>query len=170
MISTSKMLSSALQFFVALGLMGLGGFFLLLFYIPRLKIAFCHALANHPGIFSLCGSVSFGLGMGLFIAFYVMNRGVYYQVKMSENAQMSIDPEIIRQYASQYWKQQFPLEAIDVDVLIHSGSKIELIAESGALSHELQEELLEKTERELSAILAQKIGYRRELLITVVMK
>jgi hypothetical protein len=170
-MKASRVLSSMLQFFVAVGLIGVGAFFLVLSFVPSFKIAFIHSLSQHPGFFSVAGLAVLSLGIVLFLAFYAMNRGVYYRVRM-EKSPISVDTQVIRTYAEMYWKKQrFPYEVACREVIIHSEREIELVAEvPPTLSLEGQEEFLEKTDRELKPILAEKLGYDRSLLLTLMMK
>ena len=164
-----KVLASALQFFVSILLMGAGAFVVTLSLIPYAKSLFFNLFTQLPELFSLVGYITLGLGILLFIGFYAINRGQFYQVRM-QAPKTSIDTSLIEDYARSYWKGVFPMNKINTEVFLHSDQQIELIAEIPEVSPEEQKKLLQKTEKELGALLAKNLGYEREFLVTLLVK
>ena len=166
---TGRVLASALQLLVSFKLMILGAVLIILPFLPYAKSVFLDFFIQNPGFFSLIGYFTLAFGVLLFIAFYAVNRGQYYQVKM-KGQKLSVDIDLIQNYATIYWKNLFPEHSIETEVLLHSDQKIELIAQMPEISFQKQQKLLKDIEKELGILLAEKLGYEQDFFVTLLLK
>jgi hypothetical protein len=165
---TGKVLASGLQLLVAIKLLILGALSIAVAVFPSLRATVTYYIGQYPNAMLLVGYFIFALGLLLFLAFYAMNRGQYYQVGF--RIPIEVDTKIIQTYTEEYWKKLFPEEDLHVEVVIHKNQTIEVIAEMPGLTFEEQKKMLECTEKELGSLLARHIGYQKELLFTVLAK
>jgi hypothetical protein len=160
---------SLLDLCITAGLISAGTFLIALSLVPRVEMVVSSFFSDHPELPLLFGIIMLSLGIFLFIAFYARNRGQYYTVNMSPH-EVTIDTSIIRTYAEIYWQTHFPGDKTQIEVLLHKNQKIELIAEMPNVPFESQRLFLERAERELGVILAEKFSYQRAFLVTFVTK
>lgn len=165
---TSKVLASALQLLMSVKLMALGVFLIALSLLPYARSLFLDFLHTQPEFFSIAGYATLGVGILLFIAFYAINRGQYYQVSMQ--GPVAVDLPVIEKYMKTYWRQHFPHENIETEVVLHDNQKIELITQMPSITFPDQKAFLEKAEKELGTLLAENLGYDRQFLVTIITK
>lgn len=166
MNSRSHVLFSAIHLFLVLLILGLGAFFLALPFAPHVRLFVLQFFTESASPFAGIGCALLILGGVLFIGFYALNRGQYYQVNMRAEVHQSL----IRDYARSYWKELFPQEHLQPNVVIYPNQRIELITELPKLGFEEQEAVLHRIEKEFGAILAKNLGYGKDFLLTVVLK
>ncbi|MBS0605218.1 MAG: hypothetical protein JSS60_09330 [Verrucomicrobia bacterium] len=168
-MKAGNLLFSAVQFVFAVLVILLGGFFIGLEHAPHLRFAIATYFSETAAPFSLIGYLILGCGVLLLVGFYTMNRGTYYRVKMGRK-EMQVDPAVIRSYVDVYWKQAFPEHDLSVDVGVSSEQKLELFVELPLQDLEKQKVILEKAEIELGRILHKQIGYKKEFVLSVLIK
>lgn len=168
-MKSSNLLYSAVQFVFAALIVLLGGLFLGLQHAPHLRFAVADFFAQSSVHFSLIGYLIIGCGALLLIGFYAMHRGVYYQVSMGRKEAL-IDPTVIREYVSIYWKQVFPEDDLSVQVGLSKRQKIEMFVEFPPISDEKQLAILEKAEKDLGMLLKKHLRYDKEFLVSVLIK
>jgi hypothetical protein len=168
-MKAGSLLFSAAQFVFASLVILLGGFFIGLQHAFHLRIAISHFFAESTTSFSLIGYLILGCGLLLLIGFYLMNRGVYYRIKMGMREHL-VDSAVVRSYVDEYWKGVFPEHHYSVDVSVTSDQKLEIYVELPLLPEATQEAILVKTEEELSQILQKHIGYKKEFALSVLIK
>ncbi len=164
-----KLLFSAVQFIFALLVILLGLFFVGLPEAPLLRYRLSLFFSNPTTSFAGVGYLILACGIFLLIGFCVMYKGRYYQLKMGSN-RSSVDPAVIQQMVSRYCNQLFQGQDSGVQIRISSDEKLEIIFESLSVPLEEQEALFQKMEQGLSDLLYSKLGYRKEFLISVLMK
>lgn len=165
---TSKVLASGLQLFMAILCMIVGGMCIIIPLFPLARSIVVTLFKDHPGLLPLLGYFSLGLGLLLFIAFYAVNRGQYYQVGM--HVPIQVDARLLQAYAVRYMQSLFPDEEVPVEVVVHGHQNVELIVEmpdSAPSEHTL---LLQKIECELGTLLSKHFGYKKEFLFTCLLK
>lgn len=162
---TGNFLFSAMQFFMVVGLVLIGSLFLGFAHSPELRFKATQFLLNYSGSFNVIGYAILGCATLLFVGSWFMNKGTYYQVEMAE-----VDPAVIRSYVQTYWETLFPGKKMQADVIIHADQKIEIVAEMDELAMEEQKVLLSQIEKQLGNLLFRNLGYRRDFLVTVVVK
>jgi hypothetical protein len=168
-MKAGNLLFSAVQFFFAVGIILLGGFFIGLQDAAHLRSVLARFLTSEGVPFSLIGFAILGLGIALLAGFFMMHRGQYYTVRM-KGGSCEIDPAVIRSYLSDYWKKKFPKENLSVEVLVAKDQKLELFVELPLISPEMHQAILEKAEGDLSALLQKHIGYRKPFDLSVLIK
>jgi hypothetical protein len=168
-VKTGHLLFSAAQFIFASLVILLGGLFIGLEYAPHLRLAIAAFFLESTLSFFLVGSLILGCGILLMTGFYLMNRGIFYTVKMGKR-KMSIDAVVIQTYVSHYWKQTFPEHELSVEVGLSRGNHIEMFVEFPQLPIEKQQIVLEKANRDLSQILSRRLGIDREFSLSVLIK
>jgi hypothetical protein len=163
-------LFSAIHFFGVVTLMAAGAFLIALPQSPHLRVLFSLAVARHAHFFILMGSMALAISGILILAFYVFYPRRYYQVKM-RTSQVEVDVELIRRYAQEYGKSLFPEQEVSIDLFLSATQKIELFIQMPpSTSFPQQKVILSKIEKELGSLLATKLGYDRDLLVTVEIK
>jgi hypothetical protein len=163
---TGSLLFSAVHFFVVVGVLAVGGFFLGMAYFPPLRLAVLHLFSTNSQLFFLMGWSALFLGLLLLIGFYAMHRHTYYRVAMSSRVELPL----IRELIDRHWKMLFSEEGKVREVILYPNQKIEVIAELPNVPLSAQEDVLGKIEKELGTLLANHLGYEREFLLTVLTK
>lgn len=155
---------SAVQFLFAVLVIFLGGFLVGIEHSPHMRFALADFFAESTASFAILGYGIVVLGLALLGLFCFIHRGSYYQVKMGSE----VDPAVIQGYASEYWKRVFPEHQLEVQVSLNKDQKIEMFVELPPIAEEKQ--VLENAERELARVLRQKLGYRKDFLLSVLIK
>ncbi len=168
-MKTGNLLFSAVQFVFVMLVILLGIFFIGLQHAPHLRGAIADFFLQTVVRFSLVGYLILACGILLLIGFYVMHRGVYYNIKMGRN-EVFVDPQVVQQYVKEYWKTIFPGDDHSIEIGFSKDQKIEMFIELPLLSPEKQRALLEKAESELNHILQKHLGYRKEFMLSILVK
>lgn len=162
-------LFSAVQFLITALLICAGGFFLSLPWAPHMRFHLASLFSERDGLLTFIGCAFLGLGVLLLVGFYFMNRHVSYQLSMKhEKYKTDVDVALLRTMISVYWKEHFSEKALSIDVLLHSGKKMEVIVEIPEMTPDNQQGLMEKAEEEIGALLEKQLGYGEEFLFKVV--
>lgn len=164
-------LFSAVQFLIVVAVLAAGGFLMALPYAPAVKFKLASFFSERTDLFLPLGAIITFMGLILLIGFYWMNRKRYFQVSMKMPAhRIEAEEELVLKILMSYWKQMFPEEELMTDVFIHTDQKIELIAEIPKLNEANQKKALHKIEEDVGSLLAKQLGYKREFLLTVILK
>lgn len=92
-----------------------------------------------------------------------MYKGRYFKIKMGAS-KVLVEESIISDYIKGYWKQIFPNEPANLEVIIHPKQTIEIVTH---LTVDYSPELFSKIETELGLLLARKLGYTKDFLLTI---
>lgn len=168
-MKSSNLLYSAVQFVFAALVILLGALFIGLQHAPHLRFAIADFFAHSTGHFSLIGYLILGCGILLLIGFLSMHRGVYYRLSMGQK-ETTIDPAVICGCVQSYWKQVFPGDDLSVQIGLSKEQKIEMFVEFPLISTEKQLAILERAEKDLSAILKKQLRYDKDFLLSVLIK
>ena len=168
-MKTGNLLFSAVQFIFVVLILVAGLLFIVLPYSPHLRAAITHFFSQGSAVFSLVGFLTLVCGSLLLLGFYAMYRGSYYTVRMGKN-ELFVDPAVIHSYVEEYWKSVFPNQDLSIEIDLSKNQTIEMFVEMPMLAPENQHSILEKAEVDLSQILQKHLGYRREFLISVLVK
>lgn len=153
---------------VAFFILSLGALFVAISSYPHVRFILTSFL-HSPKVDNLfyIGVTTLGLGVLLVIGLYFLGRKKTFQVQM-QCLKTDIDKEIIREYVSVYWKGIFTGSHRKVDVALHPGGRLEIISEIPKFSQEEErEEMLFKIQNELGAVLARRLGYEKEFILTL---
>lgn len=168
-MKVGNLLFSAVQLvFVGLVFL-LGMFFIGLEHVSHLRFAIAQFFLEPPVHFSIAGYLTLSCGGLLLVGFYSMHRGVYYRIKMGKN-EAFVDSALIRRYVKDYWDTIFPSENYDVEVRFSHDQKMLLFVEMPLLSSENQKKILEKAEKELGQTLQKHLGFKKDFLLSVLVK
>jgi|JI9StandDraft_1071089.scaffolds.fasta_scaffold19090_3 hypothetical protein len=157
---------SLIHLLIVLFLFSVGLFLCILAKAPHV----CHLIADFllsdkmAMTAYITGASTFLLAIILMIGFQQLHNKKYYKLAM-QGCKASIDEAIIKEYIQEYWSSLFKNKDITVDVLLAPKQKIEIMATLPPLQ-ELG--LLERIESELGVLLARKLGYEKEFLLTIV--
>lgn len=162
-MNTRNLLFSAVHFLLVVSLFAAGGFFLAIGCTPRLRVEIVTALTDNSELFLLIGAFTLCAAALLLYGFYHLNKVRFFQLKLGPVQDAAAEPELIAQLARIYFSTLFPTSTIPLEVQVHNGKKIEVIAEIP----EPSEELLAKIEEELGGIFAKHLRYKKEFLLTV---
>jgi len=164
---SGNVLFSAVHFFVVLFIIALGVFFIAIPYADHFRFLLSAMLLDNPDVFAKIGWGVLSLGLMLFFGFYLLNRKRYIHLTM-QASKLSIEETIVRDYVYDYWKSLFPKNEVVTDIVITGNEQIEIVANLPKVAMENDDALFEKMEKELSAILERRLGYKRDLLLTLV--
>jgi hypothetical protein len=168
-MKAGNLLFSAVQFVFSVLIILLGGFFIGLQYAVHLRYSIAHFFSHTTLPFSLLGYLILSCGVLLLLGFYIMHRGVYFKLKMDWKS-LQIDPAIIQAYVQAYWKQIFPEQNLSIEIRLTQDQQIEMFVELPLLPPDQHQVILEKAEEQLSQILSKQLGYRRDFLLSVLVK
>ncbi len=168
-MKTGNLLFSAVQFIFVISILLAGLLFIALHYSPHLRIAIAQFFSQPGAPFSLIGCLILVCGGLLLLGFYSMYRGSYYTVRMGKN-ELFVDPAVIHGYVEEYWKSVFPNQELSIEIDLSKSQTIEMFMEMPMLPPDKQHSILEKAEVDLSQILQKHLGYRREFLISILVK
>jgi len=164
----SQALLSLVQFLMTAVLLCLGGFFLFLPYAPHLRLQLSSLFSEREDIFWLMGGIFLGLGIVLLIGFYLMNRHSYYQLRMNnEKHRTTVDLDVLRQNLDIYWKNLFPNQNLTVDIFLHHDKTVEILVEIPRMGWKEERVILERLERDASALLKNHLDYSVLFFCTV---
>lgn len=167
-MKAGNLLFSAVQFILVMLIILLGVFFIGLQHLPHLRYAIADFF-SHSARFSFIGYLILACGGLLLVGFYAMHRGIYYRIKMGQN-KVFVDPTVIRRIACEYWKTIFPDQNLSIEVALSKDQQIEMFVELPLLAAERQIDILKKAESELGQMLQNHLGYRKEFLISILVK
>lgn len=163
-------LFSAAHLFVVFFIISVGTLFCSIPYSPQFQFAFVRLVLHEHAFFMIVGAIFLFFGIFLLIGFYALNKKRFFQIEM-DHCKTLIDESIIKEYIVDYWKESFPVLNPHLDIVIHKGQKIELITSSFPPTLEENEEsLLRRIQEELSVLLARRLGYEKEFLLTIVQR
>jgi hypothetical protein len=168
-MKTGNLLFSAVQFFLSIAILCGGGFLAALPLAPKVRFKMAQFFFEKEDLFLPVGLILFSIGLILLVGFYFMYRRQYYQVKLKASVH-DIELALLQATLSVYWKKLFPKQDLSTDVFLHKDQKIELVAEVPSLSPQEHKELLKKVENEVGTLLSKQLGYKREFLLTVLVK
>lgn len=164
-----NLLFSAVQFIFVVALFLLGGLFIGLHYAPHMRMSFANFITDQAVNLSFLGYLTISCALLLCIGFYVMHRGAYFRIKM-DGGDVIIEPKLIEGLVQDYWKERFPEKEFKTEVILRGFEQIEVIAEMPQTELEAREVLLPEIEKELGALLSSHLGYRREWMMTLIIK
>ncbi len=164
---SGNLLFSAVQLFVVAAIVSAGLFFLGIVHVPHFPLLLMSVLSKSSAFFSLAGYGLIFLGLLLFVGFFVMHRGRYYQVRM-KGGDAQMDLALLHTYIEKFWKESFFSPESEVkEVIVYGNQKIEIVAKLPELSVSEQKQTLTRIEKELGAFLSHKLGYRHSFLLTI---
>jgi hypothetical protein len=164
-----NLLFSAVQFIFAFLVVLVGLFFVGLQEIPFLRYRLSQFFSNPTISFAGIGYLILVFGFLLFVGFCVMYRGHYYQLTMGRH-RAGVDPELIEQLVTGYWKNVSSDQDSTVQVRVSSNQSLNITFELSSIPLKDQEPLFEKVERELSELLYSQLGYNKKFIVSVLMK
>jgi hypothetical protein len=154
---------SAVHLLFVLLLISGGVLLILSAYMKNVQNNFIHLLLEYPDfLFSVGLGISF-FGIILLFGFYSMYKQRYYQIKMGVS-KVLVEENIIADYIKNYWEEVFPNQLADLDVIIQPKGVIEIITK---FPNQNSEMFLEKIQNELGLLLAKKLGYQKEFILTL---
>jgi len=168
-MKAGNLLFSAIQFVFVILIILLGVFFVGLQHASHLRYIIADFFSRSTIHFSFIGYLILACGSLLLAGFYAMHRGVYYSIKMGRN-EVFVDPIVIQGIVHEYWKTIFPDQDLAIEIDLSKKQRIEMFVEFPLLPPEKQQVVLEKAEHELSQILQKHLSYRREFLISILVK
>ncbi len=164
-----NLLFSAVQFIFVVALFLLGGLFIGLDYAPHLRVSFANSITAQTVNLSFLGYVTVGSALLLCIGFYVMHRGAYFRIRM-ETGDVIVEAKLIEGLIQDYWKERFPANVLKTEVILRGFKQIEVVAEIPLVELETRQIFLPEIEKELGILLSAHLGYRREWMMTLIIK
>ena len=160
----SYFLSSLLHLFVLILVVALGGAFMAFEYAPGLRQMCYHILQEDSSLMFQIGVAIEGLALLLLLFFWIEYRRRFFTIEM-RGCQAKIDEALIEAYVQEYWKESLK-ENAKVKVVLHSNQRVEVIANRVPFTMD-DEKTLSRVQNELGVLLARRLGYEREFLLTV---
>jgi len=161
---------SLIHFFLVIGLILSGVFFLILHFVPTARVQATEVFSSQTPFFLILGGGLLLFAVALFISFSRMHHKHYYRVSMNGH-EMEVDDAVLKGIIEQYWKRIFPDQHVATDLILHpKKQKIEIVVEIPGLPFEDHEALLQRVEKELGEILTQQLGYKKEFFVSILLK
>lgn len=164
-----NLLFSAVQFLFVFALFLLGGLLIGLHYAPHLRMSIASMILDQAVSLSFLGYMTIVCALLLCIGFYVMHRGAYFRIRM-DGGDVTVEPKLIEGLVQDYWKERFPERGFKTEVILRGYKQIEVVAEMPEVELSVREVLLPEIEKELGALLLSHLGYRREWMMTFIIK
>ncbi len=153
---------SAIQFLFVVAMTCTGLSFLALPFAPHIRFKMAGFLTEREDLFIPLGIFILLISALMGIGFYSLQKKAYLQLKMSPT--LHIEKELLKDLLEVYWKKKFPDEKLKTDILLHSDQKIEFVAQ---VPH-LDPPFLTEVEKEMSQLLLQHLGYKRDFFFTLI--
>ncbi len=154
---------SIVHFLFVLLVLGAGILLVLSSFLTNIQNLAIHFLLQYPNLLVSVGAFLVLFGLILFSGFYNMYRVRYYKIKMGAS-KVLVEEAIIQDYIKGYWQQIFPNELPNLEVVIHPKQTIEIVTK---LQNQASTALFEKIQNELGLLLAKKLGYEKEFILTI---
>lgn len=161
----SHLIFSSVHLLVTLLIVALGLVLLIFPYAEPMRYALANFLLAWPGFFFSLGLFLVISGSFLMVAFYFLHRKRYYKLSLG-CGQAAIDEAIIREYVLDYWRTLFPHQREEPEIVLTSGQRIEIITQLPK-SVEDQSEIFERIKNELGVLLARRLGYKKDFILTI---
>jgi len=139
---------------------------LAIFCFPSLLMGFVSLVIQNPSFLVILSLSSLVLAICLILGMYKVAKKNFFQLSL-KCPSVTIEEAIIKDYVDQYWKEIFPSSRIKSLVVLHSKHKLEIIANIPDLPFEERNDLFQRIQNELGVILARKMGYEKEFLLTI---
>lgn len=156
-------LFSCVHLLFVLILLATGVLAILSYFTPNIELNLIHLLLSCPSLLLIVGGFIAFFGLILLIGFLNIYKSRYYTIKMGAS-RVVVEEVIIEGYIKGYWQKIFPGEVEDLEIIIRPGQMIEIVTKSITSSNQ---EIFNKIQRELGLLLARKLGYDREFLLTI---
>ena len=166
-MKNGHLLFSAVHLIVTFFIIASGLLSMSLFFNQETRFRLAHMLENEgASLFFAVGVAVTFVGVMLLIGFYMMYRRRYYKIRMN-CSKVLVDQSIVKEYVSDYWSKLFPGEKLFLDVAFGANQHLEVITQVPRLEKDQRELVFKRVENELGVILARKIGYEKEFVLTV---
>jgi hypothetical protein len=164
---TSHLILSALHFIIVAFLFLVGLFFLIASNDTYLCLLWHKFTEGASSCF-----LSIGAGLVLFsvllgVSFFILYKKRFYQVKFAPY-RAEVDKSVIHSYVSECMKEVIPLSS-SFEVMILKDQSIQIAARLPSSHIDHHEVWLEEIEKRLSATFFHQLGYKKELIFTVVL-
>lgn len=162
---SSNLLFSGVHLLVTLFVMTFGLCLLIMPYAEGFRYVVAEFFMARPAILFSLGLMVFSSGAFLMLGFFFMHRKRYFKLRM-EAGKMEIEESIIKEYVREYWDSIFPRKDYELEVVLGQSQKIEIVTRLPESSED-SSELLERIKNELGFLLACKLGYKKEFVLTI---
>ncbi len=162
---SSNLLFSCVHLTVTLLIIAFGLSLVIMPYADGFRLSLAQFFEAKPAFLFTLGLLIMGSGVFLLVAFFFMHKKRYFKVGM-ECGKALIEESIIRDYVAHYWESIFPGKPYDLEIVLSRGQKLEIIS-TLPRGTAISEELFERIRRELGVILARRLGYEKEFILTV---
>jgi len=153
----------SLIFFIAVGCMALSA---AVSTSLRGQIEYLMQWAQHvePKTLAIVGFLFVSYGLILFVLLLLGYRKSFLRVSL-KSSKVLIDRSIIQEYVSNYFKTLLPNENPPLEIIFHPKQKLEILTKLPEMGD--KEILLKRIENELGVLLARKLGYKEEFILTL---
>ncbi|MDN3505253.1 MAG: hypothetical protein P0S95_06745 [Rhabdochlamydiaceae bacterium] len=158
-------LSSMLHVFVAFFVMIFGASIITLPFAPNLRLICYQLLQEGSPLLIYIGASFVAFSIVLIACFWAMYRKRFYTLEM-KGGEAQIDEALIRSYIEEYWKKSFNIKKNCINVIVHSNQQVEIIASKAPFELD-DEKMVSRVQNELGILLARRLGYEKEFLLTV---
>jgi hypothetical protein len=117
-----------------------------------------------PKTLAIVGFLFVSYGLILFVLLLLGYRKSFLRVSL-KSSKVLIDRSIIQEYVSNYFKTLLPNENPPLEIIFHPKQKLEILTKLPEMGD--KEILLKRIENELGVLLARKLGYKEEFILTL---
>ena len=154
-----------LHLFVALFVMVLGASIMTLPIAPNLRLICYELISENSLLLVYIGAGFVAFSLILLVSFWALYRKRYYTLEM-RGCQAKIDEALIRAYVEDYWKNSLKIENTNIDIVVHANQQVEIITSKAPFELD-DEKMVDRVQNELGILLARRLGYEKEFLLTV---
>ena len=165
---TSHLYLSALHFILVAFLFLVGLFFLLGSKVSYTAYAWKQFVEASPDFFFSTGIALLSFALLLFLSLRTIYSRVFYKVKISSSP-VEVDPNLIHSYVTAHMKELSPVSPVALEVFINKKQTIEIIAKLPSNDVHEHQLILQELEKGLPTLFAEKLGYKRDVLFSVVL-
>lgn len=150
---------------VTLFVMAFGLCLVIMPYAEAFRYGIAEFFIARPAMLFSLGLVVLGSGVFLMLGFFFMHKKRYYKLRM-QCGKTEIEESIIKDYVKDYWESIFPGKPFELEVVLGRSQKIEIVTKLPQ-GKEDSKELFERIKSELGVLLARRLGYEKEFVLTI---
>ena len=162
---SSNLLFSGIHLVVVLLVIAVSALFITLPFSNQIQAVVVDSIFSRSTTLLSIGIPMAIFGLVMLIGFFQMHRKRYFKIQMG-CAKTLVDESIIREYVKTYWQSVFPGSKSNLEIVILPKQKIEIITEFPE-DKSISESLLERVKNELGVLLARRLGYEKEFILTI---
>ena len=152
-----KLVLLTITFLFVTLILAIGGLLVAFPHMPHIHDELLEIIKNHPQKIAFYGWFFVAVGLFAMSVLYYSNKRAYFHTIMGDTV-ITLDSKIIERYIEEYWKNNFPTQKVNTDVIVED-ENIEIVATfSNTFEGEI-EDSMQKAEIDIKNILVTNFNY-----------